>query len=101
MALIIEGVSSCALCGHPLNKADGIVSTPHFVANPADPLWRFADAGMHCACFLTWPRRAEFVARFNAFAAEYVAGNGTVACMDDAGTITRRPAVGGVSEPAP
>ena len=44
---------------------------------------------MHRPCFLAWPRRAEFVARFDAFAAGYEAGNGGVAQMDDTGTISR------------
>ena len=101
MALIVEGNSRCALCGRPLDKADEIVATPHFVGDPADPLWRFADAGMHRACFLAWPRRAEFVARFNAFASGYVAGNGTVAHMDDTGTISRTPPRVGFSERLP
>ena len=101
MALIILGRSPCPLCGRSLEKTDEIVATSHFIGDPADPLWRFADAGMHRACFVEWPRRSEFIARFNAVAAEYVAGNGTVAHMDDSGTICRRLADGQFSEPAP
>ena len=101
MALIIYGSSRCALCGLVLERADEIVATPHFVGDPADPLWRFSDAGMHRACFVAWSLRAAFVAQFNAVAAEYVAGNGTVAHMDDAGQISRHSAVGRFTEPAP
>ena len=41
------------------------MTTPDFLADEADPFWRFSDASMHRACFLVWDRRKAFVARYN------------------------------------
>jgi hypothetical protein len=67
------------MCGVEIAMGEPLVATSNFVGVPVDLLYPYADAAMHRTCFLVWPRRAEFVARFNAVAVARVAGNGTFA----------------------
>jgi hypothetical protein len=90
MAIIFRGKTGCALCGQVLAELDDIVATSHFIGDPHDPLWPFSDAGMHRACFVAWPMRAQFVERFNRTVGEKVWGNGTRHEMTEDGTILER-----------
>jgi hypothetical protein len=64
-ARIEAGKAHCELCREAISPGDDALVTPDFLADEADPLWRFANAAMHRACFLVWDRRKEFVARYN------------------------------------
>ncbi len=66
MALIFPGKSCCSICDGVLGRDDAVVATTHFIANRADPLWRFSDSGMHLACYEAWAYRDEFAARYEA-----------------------------------
>ena len=48
------GRAHCALCGEAIRPQEDALVTPDFLADESDPLWRFADAPMHRACFLVW-----------------------------------------------
>ena len=74
MALLIWGASRCSICHEVLVQGQPIVATTHFIANPADPLWRFSDSGMHAACFAEWEYRDEFAARYHAALGRTLAG---------------------------
>src|SRR5713226_7527119 len=65
MALISFGETPCALCQKVIDKDDDLVATSHFITDPADPLCRFSDAGMHRRCFRAWDQREAFIRRFN------------------------------------
>lgn len=60
MAMILLGTSRCSICGNPLREGQDVIGTPHFITDPAHPLWRHSDAGMHRACFRAWDRRDAF-----------------------------------------
>ena len=60
-SIIIRGKTSCSLCGAVLADGEDVVATTHFIADQADPLWRYSDSGMHRECFLAWEHRALFV----------------------------------------
>lgn len=67
MALIIKNrdgtfVSRCALCGRVLTEP--IFATSHFLADPADELYRFSDASMHWDCYVHWPQQRRFAALY-------------------------------------
>jgi hypothetical protein len=87
MALILLGKSECPLCGGVLREGDELVGTSHFIGDPADPLYRYSDAGMHKECFLHWDLRSDFVSRYNSLHRSNVWGNGTYFQMGDDGTI--------------
>jgi len=61
--------------------------TPDFLADETDPLWRFADAAMHRACFRVWDRRKSFIARHNDVARRWLAANGSYPRMTSEGTL--------------
>src|SRR3954464_1110254 len=52
MDRITRGAAYCALCGVAIRPGEDALVTPDFLADAADPLWRFTDAAMHRACFL-------------------------------------------------
>ena len=66
MALLVLGVSRCSICREVLHPGHAIVATTHFIGDPADPLSRFSDTGMHAECFAGWEYRGEFAARYHA-----------------------------------
>jgi hypothetical protein len=66
VAILAFGASRCSICGDVLHPGQAIVATTHFIADQADPLWRFSDTGMHAACFAAWEHRDEFAARYYA-----------------------------------
>jgi hypothetical protein len=64
MALFLQGSTCCSICGNVIGCDDKIVATTHFIADNADPLWRFSDSVMHRECYETWPHRDEFAKRY-------------------------------------
>jgi len=91
MERIAGGRAHCALCGEAIRAGEDALVTPDFIANESDPLWRFADAPMHRACFFVWARRKEFIARFNRLAQRMLAPDGSHPLMTSEGEIVRRP----------
>src|SRR5215475_9390427 len=91
MALILMGITKCALCDSVLKVDDAIVATSHFIADPQHPLWRFSDAAMHKTCFLNWDQRRAFVDLFNQIVGSVTWGNGTKHLMRDDGAIVSLP----------
>jgi hypothetical protein len=87
MERIEAGRAYCALCGEAIGPGEDALRTPDFLANESDPFWRFADANMHCACFLVWDRRKAFVARFNRAARLWVALDGSHPRMTSEGEV--------------
>jgi hypothetical protein len=77
MALVLIGKTKCSICEETLMEGDDLVATTHFIADRADPLWRFSDSAMHRKCFATWNHRAEFIAKYNATVGKIVWGNNT------------------------
>jgi hypothetical protein len=88
MALIFRGQTECSICNEVLNEGEDIVMTSHFIADSADPLWRFSDSGMHRNCFLEWAHKQEFIKRFNDIEGSITWGNGTYHHMEDNGSIS-------------
>ncbi|HZS45299.1 MAG TPA: hypothetical protein VFC63_09380 [Blastocatellia bacterium] len=86
MALIITGKTACAICNVAVQANDTVVSTSHFIADCNNHLWRFSDAAMHQACFLTWEHRLAFINLFNETAGKNTFGNGNYHFMQDDGT---------------
>jgi hypothetical protein len=91
MDRIKAGRAHCALCGEVIRPDEDAFATPDFIADEADPFWRFADTSMHRACFLVWDRRKAFVARYNRLARGWVAPDGSHPSMTSEGEIVRRP----------
>jgi hypothetical protein len=87
MAIIIRDKTQCALCAEILGADDDVVSTSHFIADSADPLWKYSDAGMHRSCFLDWSDRERFVDQINSTVGQTVWRNGTSHRMAADGTI--------------
>jgi hypothetical protein len=90
MERIAGGRAHCALCGDAIRPGEDAFITPDFIANEADPFWRFADAPMHRACFLVWDRRKAFVARYNRLARRLLAPDGSHPRMTSEGELVRR-----------
>jgi hypothetical protein len=84
---IRSGRAHCALCGDVIRPGEDALVTPDFLADEADPFWRFADARMHRACFLVWDGRKAFVARYNQVARRWVTPDGTYPWMTSEGEI--------------
>jgi hypothetical protein len=90
MDRIRAGRAQCALCGEVISPLDDALITPDFLADDTDPLWRFADAPMHRACFLVWDRRKAFIARYNRLARGWTAPDGSYPPMTSEGVLVRR-----------
>jgi hypothetical protein len=90
MDRIAAGTAYCALCGAAIRPDEDALITPDFLADSADPLWRFADAPMHRACFLVWDQRKVFIARFNAVGRQLVAADGSYPQLTSEGDLVRR-----------
>jgi hypothetical protein len=84
---IQAGQAYCALCREPIRPGEDALLTPDFLADEADPFWRFADAAMHRACFLVWDRRKAFIACYNRVARRLVAADGSYPHMTSVGDI--------------
>lgn len=91
MERIEAGRAHCALCGEVIRPGEDAMVTPDFLADEADPLWRFADAAMHRACFLVWDRRKAFIARYNQVARRLAATGGSYPRMTSEGDIVHEP----------
>jgi hypothetical protein len=90
MALLIPGSTRCPLCEAVIGAGDDIVATSHFIGDPSDPLWKFSDAAMHRPCFLRWPDREPFIARYHETLGAITSGDGTYLDMQPDGTIVRK-----------
>lgn len=88
MTLIFLGKTECSICGVVLEEGDDLVATTHFIADQADPLWRFSDSAMHRSCFLEWEQRQNFVQKYNDTVGTITWGNGTYHHMEDDGQIS-------------
>jgi hypothetical protein len=86
---IETGRAYCALCGDVIRPDEDALVTPDFLADDADPFWRFSDAAMHRACFVVWDRRKAFIARYNRAARQLVAADGSHPRMTGEGDIVR------------
>lgn len=58
MALIILGLTECALCGKVLQEGSEVTSLPP-IADRQNPLYKYFDAGLHTQCFENWDKREE------------------------------------------
>lgn len=100
MERIRAGSAICALCGEAIRPDDDAFVTPDFIADEADPLWRFADAAVHRPCFLVWDRRRTFIARYNRIARRLVGSDGSYLHLTAEGElVTRRAPPPRPSEP--
>jgi hypothetical protein len=90
MEKIMAGRAHCALCGETIRPDEDALVTPDFIADEADPLWRFADAAIHRACFLVWDRRKVFIAQYNRLARGLLAPDGSHPWMTSEGEVVRR-----------
>jgi hypothetical protein len=90
MERIEAGRAHCVLCGEAIRPGDDAIVTPDFLADEADPFWRFTDASMHRACFLVWDRRKAFVTRYNRAARGLVAPDGSHPRMTSEGEVVRQ-----------
>ena len=86
MAMVLRGKTKCPRCDLVIGQDDQIVGTSHFIADAADPLWRFSDAAMHKRCFLGWDQRGAFVEKFNQTVSGITRGD-AYHHMNDDGTI--------------
>jgi hypothetical protein len=84
---IEAGKAYCALCREVIRPDEDALLTPDFLADEADPFWRFADAAMHRACFLVWDRRKAFIACYNRVARGLLNSDGWYPHMTSAGEI--------------
>jgi len=50
MAILVSG-ALCPLCGQPMLNGQKTVTFSPFVANEADPVWKFSDGAFHEECF--------------------------------------------------
>lgn len=58
MALILQGRSSCSLCGNRLLDGEPITALSA-IADQTHPLLDYFDSGFHRACFEAWQHRDE------------------------------------------
>ena len=90
MDRIRAGRAHCALCGDVIRPGEDAFVTPDFLADDADPLWRFSDAAVHRACFLVWDQRKAFVARYNRLALRLATPEGSYLHLTSEGELVRR-----------
>lgn len=64
MAIVIRGKTDCSICDCLIDADGDMVAFPHFIQDPAHPLWHFSDSAMHRACFQNWPSADEFRREF-------------------------------------
>ncbi|MBR0654800.1 hypothetical protein [Plastoroseomonas arctica] len=86
MAIFWPGMP-CALCRNPVLEGQDRVATSHVIESPFDELWDLSDTVAHRACFLAWPHRLAFVARYNAVADRLGGGSSVRSYMDATGRI--------------
>jgi hypothetical protein len=90
MGRVEAGTAICALCHEAIQPGADAVVTPDFLADEADPFFRFSDASMHRACFALWEQRKVFVAHFNRIARFFRAEDGTYLQMTAEGELVQR-----------
>jgi hypothetical protein len=76
MSTIPDDVLKCPLCSRIVALHQDIVSTCHFVSEPADPLWQCAGRPVHRRCFQKWERRLEFANHYNEVMGNHVFADG-------------------------
>ena len=87
MQRIQAGCAHCAICGEVIRLSEEALVTPDFLADEADPLWRFNDVLVHRACFLVWDLRQAFIARYNRAAPQLAARDGSYPRMTSEGDV--------------
>ncbi len=100
MQRVRAGTAVCALCHQALSPDADAVVTPDFLANEADPFFRFSDAAMHRACFAVWDQRKLFIAHFNRVARTFVAEDGAYLQMSGEGELVQHQGTGPPRGPA-
>lgn len=90
---IAAGGAHCALCGEAIRPGEDAFVTPDFLADDADPFWRYSDAPMHRACFRVWERRKAFVAHYNRRARRWSSPGGAFPLMTSDGDLIPGPVV--------
>ncbi|MGE6760612.1 hypothetical protein ACQKGO_21515 [Corallococcus interemptor] len=78
MAIILEGLTSCPICGSTdLSKPYTATSGAFF--DEGDELWRYCDAPLHLDCLEHWPHRERFSRGYlDLLRAEAKQGNGVL-----------------------
>jgi hypothetical protein len=92
MGRVEAGTAICALCHEAISPHADAVVTPDFLADDADPFFRFSDASMHRVCFILWEQRKAFVARLNRVARKFRAPDGSYFRMTAEGDLVQHQA---------
>ena len=50
MAILLRGLTPCAVCGKVIKDGEEALLFPHIISNESDPLWRFSDSSCHVGC---------------------------------------------------
>jgi hypothetical protein len=58
MAIVIQGKTTCAICGNVIEPSQDIVAFPAFLKR-THPLYRYSDSAMHSWCFDACPDKPE------------------------------------------
>jgi hypothetical protein len=58
MAIILKGITPCAICQGALDRA--YLATSGVAFPESHPLYRFCDAPLHLDCLEEWPHRLQF-----------------------------------------
>lgn len=74
MAMIIEGVTTCALCGEQLAERP-YMATSGVWYDRGEELFDYCDAPMHWDCYERWPHRERFAEDYARSRSEMNAGN--------------------------
>lgn len=64
MAIIIIGLTKCAICDNVISDEDDCLGFPAFLQSD-HKLWRYSDSGFHTSCFENWEHCEEFNSIFN------------------------------------
>lgn len=67
MALIVTGVTECAICGEVIQPCDEAFGTVAFISDPTGRFYEYSDALFHKRCFDTWPQGERFTRRYEEF----------------------------------
>ncbi|SDG57903.1 hypothetical protein [Chitinophaga filiformis] len=61
MAIVLEGLSQCPLCGQVLDRSNEFIMTPPLTSNTKDALFIFSDAGIHVTCLNGHPQKESLL----------------------------------------
>ncbi|MCF6403784.1 hypothetical protein L3C95_12910 [Chitinophaga filiformis] len=86
MAIIIQGLSQCVLCGQTLDNSKEITGAPPLTSNIKDPLFIFSDAGMHVSCLDAHPLKENLLYQIQQ--GDRVRGAANARCIVDGELIT-------------